>query len=190
MANIFKSKYTGEQIEEILDKANNVTDITPNPEAEATDELHKITIGNNTFSIPNGVTVEANPSADATEELTKLKVGDTVFSIPQGSGQSSLGFVTITGTAVAPDYEFIQTFPLNLITNSMSEADKIKIAVRCISVCSIGANTYFIQQTNTAPYFKYRSVDSSTWTNGNSSSYDASTNTVWLRFTSHSGGVN
>lgn len=86
MANIFKSKYTGEQIEEILDKANNVTDITPNPEAEATEELQKITIGSTTFSIPKGTTVEGNPSEDATEELTKLKVGDTVFSIPQGSG--------------------------------------------------------------------------------------------------------
>lgn len=86
MANIFKSKYTGEQIEDILDKANNVTDITPNPEAEATEELQKITIGNTTFSIPKGVTVEGNPSEDATVELTKLKVGDTIYSIPQGSG--------------------------------------------------------------------------------------------------------
>ena len=76
-----------EQIEEILDKANNVTDITPNPEAEATDVLQKITIGNTTFSIPQGVSVEGNPSGDATVELTKLKVGDTIYSIPQGSGE-------------------------------------------------------------------------------------------------------
>ena len=101
MANIFKSKYTGEQIEEILDKANNVTDITPNPEAEATDVLQKITIGNTTFSIPQGVSVEGNPSGDATVELTKLKVGDTIYSIPQNSGGGSgsglkLYFVRIT----------------------------------------------------------------------------------------------
>lgn len=54
MANIFKSKYTGEQIEEILDKSNNVTDITPNPTGEATEELTKIGIGGNIFSISGG----------------------------------------------------------------------------------------------------------------------------------------
>lgn len=86
MANIFKSKFTGEQIEEILDKANNVTDITPNPVAEATEVLQTITIGSTTFSIPQGVSVEGNPSGDATVELTKLKVGDTIYSIPQNSG--------------------------------------------------------------------------------------------------------
>lgn len=91
MANIFKSKYTGEQIEEILDRANNVTDITPNPEEEATEELQKITIGGTTFSIPKGVTVEGNPSGDATVELTKLKVGDVIYSIPQGSGGNGGG---------------------------------------------------------------------------------------------------
>lgn len=86
MANIFKSKYTGEQIEEILDKVNNVTDITPNPTEEATAELQKITIGGTTYSIPKGITVEGNPSGDATTELTKLKVGNIIYSIPQGSG--------------------------------------------------------------------------------------------------------
>lgn len=84
--NIFKSKFTGEQIEAILEKANNITDITPNPTEEATEELQKITIGDTIFYIPKSIIVEANPSEDATEELTKLKVGDTVFSIPQQSG--------------------------------------------------------------------------------------------------------
>ena len=56
MANIFKSKYTGEQIEEILDKANNVTDI------------------------------QANNGEPTTADLTTLKIGDVNYKIPEQSG--------------------------------------------------------------------------------------------------------
>lgn len=92
MASIFKSKYTGEQIEEILDKANNVTDIQANNGEPTTADLSTLKIGDVNYKIPEPPTpeeptvVEANPSGDATAELNKLKVGETIYSIPQGSG--------------------------------------------------------------------------------------------------------
>lgn len=92
MANIFKSKYTGEQIEEILDKANNVTDVQANNGEPTTADLSTLKIGDVNYKIPEPTTpeeptvVEANPSGDATAELTKLKVGNTIYSIPQNSG--------------------------------------------------------------------------------------------------------
>lgn len=91
MANIFKSKYTGEQIEEILDKANNVTDVQANNGEPTTADLSTLKIGDVNYKIPEPTTpeeptvVEANPSGDATAELNKLKVGETIYSIPQGS---------------------------------------------------------------------------------------------------------
>lgn len=52
MANIFKSKYTGEQIDEILDKANNVTDIQANNGEPTTADLTTLKIGNVNYKIP------------------------------------------------------------------------------------------------------------------------------------------
>lgn len=89
MADIYKSKYTGEQIEEMLENASRVAKVEANPTGDATEELTKITIGDTTYSIPEGTegtVVEGNPSGDATVELTKLKIGDTIYSIPQQSG--------------------------------------------------------------------------------------------------------
>ena len=83
---IYKSKFTGQEIDDILTNASNVTNIEANPSGEATEELTKLTIGGTTYSIPEGTVVEGNPSGDATVELTKLKIGDTIYSIPQGSG--------------------------------------------------------------------------------------------------------
>lgn len=93
---IYKSKFTGQEIDDILTNASNVTNIEANPSGEATEELTKITIGDTTYSIPEGTegtegtVVEGNPSGDATVELTKLKIGDTIYSIPQGGGGASL----------------------------------------------------------------------------------------------------
>lgn len=83
---IYKSKFTGQEIDDILTNASNVTNIEANPSGEATEDLTKITIGDTTYSIPEGTVVEGNPSGDATVELTKLKVGDTIYSVPQGGG--------------------------------------------------------------------------------------------------------
>lgn len=92
MANIFKSKFTGEHIEEILDKANNVTDVQANNGEPTTADLSTLKIGDVNYKIPEPsapetpIIVEANPSGDATAELSKLKVGETIYSIPQNSG--------------------------------------------------------------------------------------------------------
>lgn len=103
MADIYKSKYTGEQIEEMLENASRVAKVEANPTGEATEELTKITIGDTTYSIPEGTegtVVEGNPSGDATVELTKLKIGDTIYSIPQGSGgEGKRGFTVRLQTA-------------------------------------------------------------------------------------------
>lgn len=92
MADIYKSKFTGQEIDDILSNASNVANIEANPSGEATEVLTKITIGNTTYSIPEGgegTVVEGNPSGEATVELTKLKIGNTIYSIPQGGGGGS-----------------------------------------------------------------------------------------------------
>ena len=85
MANIYKSKFTGEQIDQMLEDASKAVNIEVNPSGEATEELTKITIGDKTYSIPEGTVVEGNPSGEATEELTKLTIGETTYSIPEGT---------------------------------------------------------------------------------------------------------
>ena len=77
MASIFKSKYTGEQIEELLDKASTVSDVQANNGEPTTADLSTIKIGDVNYKIPEPPTpedptdVEANPSGEATDELTK-----------------------------------------------------------------------------------------------------------------------
>lgn len=100
MANIFKSKYTGEQIEEILDKANNVTDVQANNGEPTTADLSTLKIGDVNYKIPEpsapteSTDVEANPTAEATAVLSKLRVGTEIYSIPSGNGGSG-DFVTL-----------------------------------------------------------------------------------------------
>lgn len=84
MVNIYKSKFTGEQIDQMLEDASKAVNIEANPTREATEELTKITIGDKTYSIPEGA-VEGNPTGDATVELTKITIGDTTYSIPEGT---------------------------------------------------------------------------------------------------------
>lgn len=91
MANIYKSNFTGQEIDEILTKAKNANKVEANPTTDATDNLSKLTVGNTTYSVPTGVNVEANPSGDATAELSKLKVGETIYSIPNNSGEEVSG---------------------------------------------------------------------------------------------------
>ena len=97
MANIFKSKYTGEQIEQILDKANNVTDIKANNGEPTTETLVTIKIGNTNYIL--GGNVEPNPSEEATEELTKIKINGVVYSIASGSTSADTITFTIAGVS-------------------------------------------------------------------------------------------
>lgn len=179
MANIFKSKYTGEQIEEILDKSNNVTDITPNPEEEATEELQKITIGSTTFSIPKGVTVEGNPSGDTTVELTKLKVGDVIYSIPQGSGGSGGGnlghTITVTTGVVTKIYFADGTTQSNPSDTTFSNV--IAIDFNTISNTSSG---YVSTPFGIKSYSTNSSYTNETFTTGNVH-YDINSR-IYVRF--------
>ena len=106
MASIFKSKYTGEQIEELLDKASTVSDVQANNGEPTTADLSTIKIGDVNYKIPEPPTpedptdVEANPSGEATAELTKLKVGETIYSIPRGSGGGGKGSTISVGYGV------------------------------------------------------------------------------------------
>ena len=111
MANIYKSKYTGEQIEDILDKADGISvqsgatdeefegitidgktyhlpqqehiNVVANPSTTPTEELTKVEIGNTTYSIPQPQTVVANPSGSGSNNLNKLQVGNTIYNVPQ-----------------------------------------------------------------------------------------------------------
>lgn len=96
MRNIFKSKYTGEQIEEKLD---NFTQVVANPEGSAQADLVKIQIGNYIYYLPYGTSVQGNPSTSATDELTKITIGGTTYSIPSGGStvDSGVSLSTITG---------------------------------------------------------------------------------------------
>ena len=86
MANIFKSKFTGEQIDEILQKAQDAeTPITvqANPQGEPTAELDKLKVGDTIYQTPRPIDVVANPTSVGEADLTKLRVGSTVYNIPQ-----------------------------------------------------------------------------------------------------------
>ena len=82
MANIYKSKYTGEQIEDILDKADGIS-----VQSGATDEeFEGITIDGKTYHLPQPqeqTDVVANPSTLPTDVLTSVEIGNTTYSIPQ-----------------------------------------------------------------------------------------------------------
>lgn len=51
MSNIFKSKYTGEEIERILDNSNNLTTLIPNSTEIPQSKLSTIKIGDTTYSV-------------------------------------------------------------------------------------------------------------------------------------------
>lgn len=97
MADIFKSKYTGEKIEALLDKADGIAIQT----GATDDEFEGITIEGKTYHLPqpqDTQDVVANPTDEATEDLTKLKVGNTTYSIPQ-NGSSVVANPSAQGTA-------------------------------------------------------------------------------------------
>lgn len=113
MANVYKSRYTGEQIEQLLNKANDIQTITPFPDPQDEDYLGAIEIDNRPYLIPKGTKVEANvggvegayiltitigeqkyvmpayvspnPAESGTIELNKLAIGSTIYTIPKGT---------------------------------------------------------------------------------------------------------
>ena len=86
MANFFKSKFTGEQIDEILQKAQDAEapiTVQANPQGDASAELDKLRIGDTIYQTPRPIDVVANPTSVGEADLTKLRVGSTVYNIPQ-----------------------------------------------------------------------------------------------------------
>lgn len=113
MANVYKSRYTGEQIEQLLNKANDIQTVTAFPDPQDGDYLGAIEIDNRPYLIPKGTKVEANvggvegayiltitigeqkyvmpayvspnPAESGTIELNKLAIGSTIYTIPNGA---------------------------------------------------------------------------------------------------------
>ena len=137
MANIYKSNYTGEQIDNSVgltqentatqgqvltangtggaswQDASVGTEVVANPTSGATEELSKLQVGSNVYSIPKGTEVVANPTSGAIEELSKLQVGSNVYSIPSGG---SVNFYEHSIYMKSSDNKIIVT--LSIITNT------------------------------------------------------------------------
>lgn len=145
MASIFKSKYTGEQIEELLDKASTVSDVQANNGEPTTADLSTIKIGDVNYKIPEPPTpedptdVEANPSGEATDELTKLKVGETIYSIPQGSGEGSGSGSGLYRHSISLYTSFTQDSDVfSFITEDSTPYTKITMPITAFGCNSLG----------------------------------------------------
>ena len=140
---IYKSKFTGQEIDDILTDASNVTNIEANPSGEATEELTKLTIGDTTYSIPEGTVVEGNPSGVATEELTKITIGDTTYSIPEGTvvegNPSGEATVELTKLKIG-----------NTIYSISAGGGDAKLYVHLIVTTNTTASLAFISKDNTS----------------------------------------
>lgn len=103
MVNIFKSKYTGKQIEDKLDK---VTEVVGNPTGPAVADLTKIQIGNDIYYLPYGSTVSANSNTGEVQAyLNNIVINGIKYDIPSSltgitlkSGPSFIGNLTIYRT--------------------------------------------------------------------------------------------
>lgn len=113
MANVYKSSYTGEQIEQMLAKTEDIQTVTAFPDTQDDDYLGALEIDNRPYLIPKGTKVEANvggvegayiltitigdqkyvmpayvspnPAESGTVELNKLAIGSTIYTIPKGT---------------------------------------------------------------------------------------------------------
>lgn len=154
MADIYKSKFTGQEIDDILTRASNASNainIEANPSVEATEELTKLTIGETTYSIPEGTegtVVVGNPDETPTEELTKLKVGDVVYSIPEQSETPTTDtrrYLTIsaTGLGAGSDKHF-STF-----IDSYYQSDTVKGLINATPMVTDGTYLFKLVASNT-----------------------------------------
>lgn len=113
MANIYKSRYTGEQVDDLLGKAAGATEVVAIPldddpnylgairvngtpylipvseEVIANDGtaegayLFTLTIGDQKYLLP--AYVSANPAESGAQNLTKIAIGSTIYNIPSGT---------------------------------------------------------------------------------------------------------
>lgn len=115
MADIFKSSFTGEEIEQILKKAQVLKDVSANPakvsesnlvkieidgvvyslppyvsanvQQPIADDLKNIKIGDRVLGLPQIPYIEPNPAQEPTQELNKVKIDSIVYSLPQPTEQ-------------------------------------------------------------------------------------------------------
>ena len=83
MANVYKSRYTGEQIEQLLNKANDIQTITAFPDPQDGDYLGAIEIDNIPYLIPKGTSVSANEGAREGGYLYTIEIGADKFLLPK-----------------------------------------------------------------------------------------------------------
>lgn len=148
---IYKSKFTGQEIDDILTNASNAINIEANPSVEATEELTKLTIGDTTYSIPEGTegtVVVGNPNENPTEELTKLKVGDVVYSIPEQTDTPTTDtryYLTISasGLGSGSDKHF-STF-----IDSYYQGDTVRGLINATPMVTDGTYLFKLVATNT-----------------------------------------
>ena len=107
MANIYKSNYTGEQID------NSVGLTQENTATQGQVLTANGTGGASWQDASVGTEVVANPTSGATEELSKLQVGSNVYSIPSGG---SVNFYEHSIYMKSSDNKIIVT--LSIITNT------------------------------------------------------------------------
>lgn len=143
MANIFKSKFTGEQIDEILQKAQDAEtpiEVQANPQGEPSAELDKLKVGDTIYQTPRPIDVVANPTSVGEEDLTKLRVGSTVYNIPQpqtpttvvanpsGSGSTELNKLQVGNTIYnIPQPETPITVQANPQGDATKQLDKLRV---------------------------------------------------------------
>ena len=152
MTNIYKSKFTGEQIDNSVervvsntategqvltadgaggaswkDPAGGGTEVVANPALAGTEsDLTGLEVAGTKYKVPSGGGTEviANPTGKAMEELTKLQVGSSVYSIPTGGsgGGTKLYFHKFKDGSSGRQYTFISTSPIPLSVTLKKDA--------------------------------------------------------------------
>lgn len=116
----YKSKFTGQQIDDALTKANNSISITANGETWSSSKprLNTLKVGDTTYAV--GDNVQANVSASNALTLNSISIGDTVYNIPKGSGDGG-GTTGSTGlyehTFKFKDSASTKTYTIKVITS-------------------------------------------------------------------------
>lgn len=95
---IFKSKYTGAEIDAAIAKAGDATKVTANPSLAGTESaLTGLEVGTTKYKVEQPINVVANPTLAGTEAaLEGLQVGETKYKVGGGESVLVLAFATET----------------------------------------------------------------------------------------------
>lgn len=114
MADYFESKYTGSEIEALLDKVDGLDAVEGNPIEGSSVDLIKIKIGENVYLIPPRMSVVVNGAGTPVATAEKISVNGVTFSIPQqGGGTSGTKYLH----SIALEYGTMQSF-IQIISNT------------------------------------------------------------------------